>query len=72
MGNFGISEGNITERKKNYHRIHANCNYSREATQMLTATSSKWGLGMEAWATSTVLRVRTRLECREGNLRGLM
>ena len=45
---------------------------SREAAQMLIATSRKWGLGTEAWATYIVLRVRTRLECPEDNLRGLM
>ena len=43
---------------------------SREAAQMLMATSRKWGLGTEAWATYMVLR--TRLECPEDNLRGLM
>ena len=32
-------------------------------------TTSKWGLGREVWA--ALLRVRTRPECPEGNLREL-
>ena len=34
--------------------------------------TSKWGLGREAWAASSVLRVRTGPECPEDNLRELM
>ena len=42
---------------------------SREAGQMPTSLTSKQGLGREARA--AVLRVRTRPECPEGNLREL-
>ena len=40
---------------------------SREAEQMPASTTSKQGLGREAQA--ALLRVRTRPECPEGNLR---
>ena len=47
-----------------------NCNCaSKEAAQMPASATSKWGLGREAWA--ALLRVRTRPECPEGNLRKL-
>ena len=42
---------------------------SGEAAQTPAFTSSKWGLGREAQA--ALLRVRTRPECSEGNLREL-
>ena len=47
-------------------------NICGEAAQKFTSGSSEWGLGREAWADSSVLRVRTRLECPEDNLRELM
>ena len=40
---------------------------SGEAAQIPASTSSKWGLGREVWA--ALLRVKTRPECPEGNLR---
>ena len=40
---------------------------SREVPQMLTSTTSKWGLNGEERA--ALLRVRTRPECPEGNVR---
>ena len=40
---------------------------SREAAQTLTSATSKWGLGRKVRA--ALLRVRTRHECPEGNLR---
>ena len=44
-----------------------NCNCaSKEAAQMPASTTSRQGLGREAWA--ALLRVRTRPECPEGNL----
>ena len=43
---------------------------SREVAQMLASATSKWGLNREARA--TLLRVRTRTECPEGNLKELM
>ena len=42
---------------------------SREAAQTPASTTSKLGLGREAWA--ALLRVRTWPECPEGNLREL-
>ena len=42
----------------------------REVAQTLASTTSNWGLNREAWA--ALLRVRTRPECPEGNLRELM
>ena len=42
---------------------------SREAVQMPTPATSKQGLGREARA--ALLRIRTRSECPEGNLREL-
>ena len=42
---------------------------SGEAAHMLTFATIKQGLDREAWA--TLLRVRTRPECPEGNLRKL-
>ena len=42
---------------------------SREAVQILAIATSKWGLDREARA--ALLRVRTRPECPEGNLREL-
>ena len=44
---------------------------SREVAQMLTSATSEQGLGREAQAASSVLRVRTRPECPEDNLREL-
>ena len=41
----------------------------REVAQTLASTTSNWGLNREAWA--ALLRVRTRPECPEGNLREL-
>ena len=42
---------------------------SGEAAQTPASATSKRGLGREAWA--ALLRVRTRPECPEGNLREL-
>ena len=42
---------------------------SRKAAQTLASATSKQGLNREAWA--AMLRVRTRTECPEGNLRQL-
>ena len=42
---------------------------SGEVAQTLAFATSKWGLNREVWA--ALLRVRTRPECPEGNLREL-
>ena len=46
-----------------------NSNSQRRAVQMPTSATSKRWLGREVWA--ALLRVRTRPECPEGNLREL-
>ena len=52
------------------HRLRAlTATPSREVAQMLTSATSKHGLNREAQA--ALLRVRTRPECLEGNLREL-
>ena len=72
VGRFGISEGNITRRKKKKknHTEYA-LTATREVSQMLMSTTSELGLGRDLWAASSVLRVRTRSECPEDNLREL-
>ena len=68
MGSFGISEGNIIgmeEKKKN--RIHAlTTTPSGEIAQMLMSATSQQGV------MGCILRVRTRTECPEDNLKELM
>ena len=72
MGSFGVSEGNITRRKKTTpQNMCLTTNANQEVAQMLTSATSKWGLDREAWAASSVLRVRTRPECPEDNQREL-
>ena len=72
MGSFGISEGNITGRrkkKKTQQTKHLTATPSREVAQTLVSTSGEQGLNREAQA--ALLRVRTRPECPEDNLREL-
>ena len=71
MGRFGISEGNITGRKQtNKPTEYAlNCNSQQGSSPDARVPTSKRGLNREAWA--ELLRVRTRPECPEGNLREL-
>ena len=70
MASLGTSEGNITGRKKPKPTDYVpKATPSKEAAQMLASATSKWGLGREARA--ALLRVRTRPECPEGNLREL-
>ena len=71
MGSFGISKGNITRRKKKEkpQNTHLTTTTSGEVAQTLPSVTSKLGLGSEVWAASSVLRVRTRPECPEDNLR---
>ena len=72
MGSFGISEGNITRRKKKKYPpqiTHLTTTPRGEVAQTLPSATSKWGLNREARA--ALLRVRTRPECPEKNLREL-
>ena len=67
MGSFGISAGNITGRGKKKKNIDYMPNHN---SQMLTSATSKGGLNREGRA--SLLRVRTRPECPEDNLKELM
>ena len=49
--------------------MHLTPTPSGEVAQTLVSTTRKWGLNREPWA--ALLRVRTRPECPEGNLREL-
>ena len=71
MGSFGISEGNITRRKKkdNPQNMRLTATPNGEVAQMLVSATSQWGLNREERA--ALLRVRTWPECPEGNLREL-
>ena len=44
---------------------------SQEVAHTLMSAHSNWGLGVEVWAASSVLRERTRVEHHEDTLRGL-
>ena len=50
--------------------MHLTATPSREVDQMLVSATSKWRLNREAWA--ALLRVRTRPECPQDNLKELM
>ena len=70
VGSFGISEGNITGRKKRNPQImRLTTTPSREVASMLASTSSKQGLKREVQA--ALLKERTGPECPEDNLRDL-
>ena len=74
MGSLGISESNITSRKKKKKNPQNRCltaTASGEAAQTLASTTSKQGPDREAWAAQLVLRVRSGPECPEDNLREL-
>ena len=50
VGSFGITEGNIIGREKHKNKPQNICLIaaaSREVAQMLTSTTSKWGLSRE-------------------------
>ena len=53
-------------------RLTATTSGDREVAQRLTSDTSYWGLGTEAWAASTVLRVKTEREHLEDNWREIM
>jgi len=72
VGDFGISEGNINRKEKNLTEYVPNRNCQREVAQTLMFTTSELWLGREVRAASWILRVRTRLECPDDNLRELM
>ena len=53
-------------------RLTATTSGDGEVAQRLTSDTSYWGLGTEAWAASTVLRVKTEREHLEDNWREIM
>ena len=74
MGEFWNLRGrhNREKKKKTPQNKRLTATASGEGTQVFAMATSKWGLGREAWAASSVLRVRTGPECPEDNLRELM
>ena len=50
VGSFGISQGNITRRKKKTQIMHITATPSGVAAQMLPSAGSEWGLNREAQA----------------------
>ena len=60
---------NQEKKKEKPQNTHLTTTTSGEVAQTLPSVTSKLGLGSEARAASSVLRVRTRPECPEDNLR---
>ena len=78
MGSFGISEGNITRRKKKERKKERNptdCvpnNNFQQGTSPDTHDCHQQAGGLNRKVRAALLRVRARPECPEGNLRELM
>ena len=78
MGSFGISEGNITGRKKKERKKERNptdCmpnNNFQQGTSPDTHDCHQQAGGLNRKVRAALLRVRARPECPEGNLRELM
>ena len=78
MGSFGISEGNITGRKKKERKKERNptdCvpnNNFQQGTSPDTHDCHQQAGGLYREVRAALLRVKTRPECPEGNLRELM
>ena len=78
MGSFGISEGNITGRKKKERKKERNptdCvpnNNFQQGTSPDTLDCHQQAGGLNRKVRAALLRVRARPECPEGNLRELM
>ena len=74
MGSFGISEGNITRRKKKQAPQNPclTTTASGEIAQMLASATSELGLGREARVAQSALSVRPGPESPGDNLRELM
>ena len=61
VGSCGVSASNITGKKKeNPQNTRLTTTTSREVAQILASATSEWGLGREAQAGSSVLRIDTR------------
>ena len=78
MGLWGVLEsqratypGEKKNNNDNPQNMRLTATASREVTQRLMSTTSEQRLDREAQAASWVLRVRTRPECPEDNLREL-
>ena len=78
MWSFGISEGNITGRKKKERKKERNptdCvpnNNFQQGTSPDTHDCHQQAGGLNRKVRAALLRVRARPECPEGNLRELM
>ena len=79
MGNLtGEVSGDLRNLKRKHNwdnspqKSHGMAITSWEAAYMSKPTWSKWGLDVEVWAASSVLRERNGVECREDTLRELM
>jgi hypothetical protein len=78
VGSFGISEGNITGRKKKERKKERNptdCvpnNNFQQGTSPDTHDCHQQAGGLNRKVRAALLRVRARPECPEGNLRELM
>ena len=78
MGSFGISEGNITGRKKKERKKERNptdCvpnNNFQQGTSPDTHDCHQQAGGLNRKVRAALLRVRARPECPEGNLKELM
>ena len=78
MGSFGISEGNITGRKKKERKKERNptdCvpnNNFQQGTSPDTHNCHQQAGGLNRKVRAALLWVRARPECPEGNLRELM
>ena len=78
MGSFGISEGNITGRKKKERKKERNPtdyvpnNNFQQGTSPDTHDCHQQAGGLNRKVRAALLRVRARPECPEGNLRELM
>ena len=73
-GSFGISEGNITGRKKHtqtHTHTHTNCMPNHNSQWRSSPDTQVQESGTEQGAVGCVLRVRIRPECPENNLREL-
>ena len=72
MGNFGISEGNITGRKKHTHtHTEYTPNHNFQWRSSPDAHVHHQRVGAEQGGMGCMLRVNTRPECLEDNLREL-
>ena len=72
MGLWGVLQHNQEKQtNKQTQNRHLTTTTSGEVAQRLAFATSEWGLDREVRPASSMLRVRTRPECPEDNLREL-